>query len=135
MFKKVFDLKLEYQEKQKKVFPEKSLRSSRYLGSGTGTISGAPFSGKVQWDLYEVQGESHCLSDFFGVISTDDNKKIHFHARGAFTIDKSSGLWNNVSSIRFDPDDKTIPSVNEVNFLLKGTFDMKKKTHVYEVYQ
>jgi hypothetical protein len=134
-FKKTFDLKLQYQENQKKVFPKKNVIGSRYLGSGAGSISGSPLSGKVQWDLYEVQGESHCQSDFFGVITTDKNQKVIFHARGAFTTDKSSGLWNNISAVRFEPQDEKLSSLEETNFTMKGTFDMKTGSHVYEIFQ
>jgi len=135
MFKKIFDLTLLYQEQQKKVFPDKEVVNSRYLGSGTGTISGAQMSGAVRWDLYEVQGENHCLSDFFGGITTNDNRRITFHARGAFTLDKSSSLWHNISSIHFESNDEKFASLNEANFMLRGTFDMKKKSHFYEIFQ
>lgn len=69
---------LQYQKNQSRIAPEFDKLRGRYLGSGTGVVSGE-ISGEIMWDLYEDQTDPQLhRTQFVGRIVAADGSSIAF---------------------------------------------------------
>jgi hypothetical protein len=61
----------------------------------------------VDWTLFEEQRESHCESNLFGVIRTEDGGEIRFDTMGFFLRPDPDAphRWVSSASVSFQTDD------------------------------
>ena len=131
----LFEMTLQYQAGMAAVTsPEGKI--GQYLGSGDGVANGETVWGRVRWDLYEVVGETHCQTNFAGIIETEGGGQIHFEAKGfGMTPDPSKPHeWRMASAVQFNTVDKPYEWLNTILGLWDGQFDMKSYRHYYRVY-
>ncbi len=93
---------LQYQESQSRTMPPSAILHGKYLGSGTGTVSGE-IDGALVWDLYEDQTDPQLhRTQFVGRINATDGSSIDFETTGYFVPRAGeSTFWNLTSAIYF----------------------------------
>jgi hypothetical protein len=91
-----------YESGMKRVVPSFKKNYGKYLGSGSGEITGK-VSGSVAWDLYEEQSDAAVhVTQFVGRITAPDQSKIDFQTMGFFVPRQAdNAFWDLTSAIRF----------------------------------
>jgi hypothetical protein len=111
-------------------------RVGAYLGSGDGVASGAVLTGRIEWDLFEAQGDTLCVANFKGMIETPDGPVIDFESLGFFRRPAQTGkIWTMSGSVTFDALDKRFKVLTERPAVWEGVFDMNTYTHHYLIYR
>jgi hypothetical protein len=112
---------------------ERSSRSGDLLGSGDGTVWGAPFQGRVHWSLFEVQGPI-CETNIVGVITTEDGATLEFETRGYGVVPDPTQphLWDMPAVVRFRTESPAYQWLNTTLARWEGTFDMHRGVHTYQ---
>lgn len=131
----LFQVELQYREGLAAITSPEG-RMGQYLGSGDGTIKGHRLQGAVQWDLYEVVGETRCQTNFAGLIETNTGAKIRFEATGFGMVPDLSKpqRWHIANAMQFDTADQRYDWLNTMLALWDGEFDMETYRHFYQVY-
>jgi hypothetical protein len=95
-------LKLQARLGMARVSPSFTMNYGRYLGSGTGDVSGK-VKGAVAWDLYEEQSNSALhRTQFVGWITAQDGSKVAFETVGYFIPRQGAkGIWDLTSAVYF----------------------------------
>jgi len=129
----LFGAEMQYRGQQAITSPQGKV--GQYVGSGDGTVEGR-VKGVIQWDLYEDINEGVCLTNFAGLIQTEDGAIIHFDARGhGKVIDPQKPKeWVMVYGVKFDTEDERYAWLNATLGVWEGEFSMETYQHHYRVY-
>ena len=95
-------LQLQYKSGMQRISPSFSKNYGKYLGSGTGTLTGK-VNGSVVWDLYEEQSDPNLhRTQFVGRITSSDGSTVSFETIGYF-IPRSGDehYWDLTSAVYF----------------------------------
>lgn len=129
------DLHLQYRNEMARV-TSGDPRLGAYLGSGDGAASGAVLTGRIEWDLFEAQGDALCAANFEGRITTPNGTTVDFESLGFFRRPTDSGkIWMMSGSVTFDTPDERLKILTERPALWEGQFDMKTYRHRYLIYR
>ncbi len=91
----------EDKESTQRVAPGFKKSYGKYLGSGTGDITGM-VSGSVVWDLYEEQSDPKLhRTQFVGRITSSDGSTVSFETTGYFTPRLGGEHWDLTSAVYF----------------------------------
>lgn len=79
-------------------------------------VSGARLNGTVHWTLFEAQRETACVSNLFGIITTEDGAEIRFDTMGFFRrpYKDKPHLWVTSAAVSFETDDERYAWLNPV---------------------
>jgi hypothetical protein len=129
-------LQLQYKEGMQRTMPSFNKNYGKYLGSGTGTISGK-LNGSAVWDLYEEQSDPKLhRTQFVGRITSSHGSTVSFETSGYFIPRESDGHhWDLTSAIYFtDAKDAAYQSLSGKIGLLQGDVDVRTYSHTYRLY-
>lgn len=133
----VFELSMKYEAGLARVTPERETHSGEYLGSGRGAISGGGLEGAVQWDLFEVVGETRCEMEFAGVVETASGERVRLETSGyGFVADPEHrpDSWTVTHAVRFEPESAELDWLRGLGASMHGVFDMSTFEHRYQIY-
>lgn len=107
----------------------------QYIGSGDGTVDGE-ITGTIRWDLYEAIDDGVCLTNFAGLLQTEDGATIRFDARGHGKVPdpQKPKEWVMVYGVKFDTEDERYNWLNATLGVWEGEFSMETYQHHYRVY-
>ncbi len=126
---------LQYQEHQSRVMPQSATLHGKYLGSGTGTVSGE-IDGAVVWDLYEDQTDTQLhRTQFVGRITAEDGGSIDFETTGYFVPRAGEPtFWNLTSAIYlFSARGPAYQSLQGALGVWEGVVDTRTFSHCYQL--
>jgi hypothetical protein len=126
----VAELKLQPQESQPKLSPEKPPLFGDFLASGGGRGSGA-LAGRLKWDLYEDQSRDARHPAWFRGTLERDGPRYPFEIIGVYTPDPAHpGRWRISGAIAFD-DTRLLGTLHAP---ITGTFDGSANSARYTVW-
>jgi len=128
------EMTLQYKQGMPRVIAAEG-QLGHYLGSGEGTFAGPDLAGQVQWDLFEVEGETRCAANMRGLIKTEDGATITFDSLGFFRRPHVEAMtWQAAAAVSFLAEDERYAWLNEAAANWHGAFDMTAYRHHYLVY-
>jgi hypothetical protein len=126
----IAELKLQPQESQPKLIPERPPLFGDFLASGDGRGSGA-LAGRIKWDLYEDQSRDARHPAWFRGTLERQGHQYPFEIIGVYTPDPSApGRWQISGAIAFD-DSRLLGTLHAP---ITGTFDGSTNSARYTVW-
>jgi hypothetical protein len=126
----IAELKLQRQESQPKLTPERPPLFGDFLASGDGRGSGA-LAGRIKWDLYEDQSRDARHPAWFRGALERDGRRYPFEIIGVYTPDPSDpSRWRISGAIAFD-DTRLLGTLHAP---ITGTFEGSTNSARYTVW-
>lgn len=127
-------IELQYQPAKEKVIPSFDRGLGRYLGSGSGCVSGR-MNGTVELDLYEDQRDTRLhRAQFVGVIVTTDGSRLRFESIGFFVHRESDpNYWDMTAALFLEANQQQYPWLEVPLAIWAGAVDIRGYRHSYRV--
>lgn len=127
----LFELQLVYRQDFSRI-TEIEDRDRKYLGSGEGIAIGPIINGRVEWDLFETQGETRCDARMVGRIVTPDGSVVRFDTVGVFAREhEASPTWRLTARSQLESSNVDLSRLAPSGLDWVGTFDAASYRHRY----